>query len=105
MSMGFSRQESWSGLPCCPPDLSYAGIKPKSLASPSLAVSFFTPSTTWEVHESHSENSLALVVGKPNTGYRGLDNNITLSPRPLTNLEQTTHAFAAATLGFSDIPI
>ena len=76
----------------------------QGLASPSLAVSFFTPSTTWEVHESHSENSLALVVGKPNTGYRGLDNNITLSPRPLTNLEQTTHAFAAATLGFSDIP-
>ena len=36
LSMGFSRQESWSGLPFPPP-----GIEPKSLASPALAVGFF----------------------------------------------------------------
>ena len=34
LSMGFSRQEYWSGLPCPPPgDLSSLGIKPRSPAS------------------------------------------------------------------------
>ena len=34
LSMGFSRQENWSGLPCpLPGDLSYPGIKPLSLVS------------------------------------------------------------------------
>ena len=43
LSMGFSRQEYWSGLPCPPPgDLSDQGIKPASLASPAIAVGFFT---------------------------------------------------------------
>ena len=33
MSMGFSRQESWSGLPCSPPgDLPNPGIEPESPA-------------------------------------------------------------------------
>ena len=41
LSMGFSRQEYWSGLPCPPPgDLSYPGIAPMSLRG------FFTTSTT-----------------------------------------------------------
>ena len=31
LSMGFSRQEHWSGLPCPPPgDLPNPGIKPRS---------------------------------------------------------------------------
>ena len=35
LSMGFSRQEHWSGLPCPPPgDLPDPGIKPVSLRSP-----------------------------------------------------------------------
>ena len=35
LSMGFSRQEYWSGLPCPPPgDLPNAGIEPASLVSP-----------------------------------------------------------------------
>ena len=39
-SMGFSRQEYWSGLPFPPPgDLSNPGIKPMS---PALASRFFT---------------------------------------------------------------
>ena len=43
LSIGFSRQEYWSGLPCPPPgDLPNPGIKPMSLASPALAVGFFT---------------------------------------------------------------
>ena len=37
LSMGFSRQEYWSGLPCPPPeDLPDPGIKPVSPASPAL---------------------------------------------------------------------
>ena len=49
LSMGFSRQESWSGLPCPPPgNLPHPGIEPTSLGSPALAGRFFTTSTTWE---------------------------------------------------------
>ena len=45
LSMGFSRQGYWSGLPCPPPgDLPNAGIKPESLASLTLAGGFFTTS-------------------------------------------------------------
>ena len=51
LSMGFSRQEDWSGVPCPPPgDLPKAGIEPPPLTSPALAGSFFTTSTTWEAH-------------------------------------------------------
>ena len=43
LSMGFPRQEYWSGLPFPPPgDLPDPGIKPKSPASPVLAGRFFT---------------------------------------------------------------
>ena len=50
LSMGFSRQEYWSGLPCPPPGyLPHPGIKPVSLASHALARGFFTTNTTWEV--------------------------------------------------------
>ena len=44
-SMGFSRQEYWSGLPCpSPGDLSDPGIEPASFTSPALAGRFFTTS-------------------------------------------------------------
>ena len=49
LSMGFSRQENRSGLPCLPPgDLPDTGIKPVSLKSPALAGGFLTTSATWE---------------------------------------------------------
>ena len=49
LSMGFSRQEYWHGLPFPPTgDLSDPGIKPVSLTSPALADRFFTTSPTWE---------------------------------------------------------
>ena len=51
LSMGFSRREYWSRLPCPPlghlPD---PGIEPTSLMSPALADRFFTTGTTWEAH-------------------------------------------------------
>ena len=49
LSMGFSRQEYWSGLPCpSPGDLPNPEIEPASLLSPALAGRFFTTSATWE---------------------------------------------------------
>ena len=46
LSMGFSRQEYWSGLPCPPPgDLSNPRIEPMSPVSPELACRFLT--TEW----------------------------------------------------------
>ena len=49
LTMGFSRQEYWSRLPCHPPgDLPNSGIKPISPVSPALAGEFFTNSATWE---------------------------------------------------------
>ena len=50
LSMGFSRQEYWSRLPCSPPgDFPYPGIKSMFLMSPALAGVSFTTSTTWEL--------------------------------------------------------
>ena len=50
LSMGFTRQEYWSGLPYPPPgNLPHPGTEPASLTSPTLAAGFFTTSATWEV--------------------------------------------------------
>ena len=47
LSVGFSRQEYWSGLPCPPPEgLPDPGIEPASLMFPALAGGFFATSTT-----------------------------------------------------------
>ena len=40
LSVGFSRQEHWSGLPFPPPGIFQEGIKPASLTSPALANGF-----------------------------------------------------------------
>ena len=49
LSMGFSRQEYWSGLPL-PPAGNFPNpeTEPVSLASPALAGGFFTTSAIWE---------------------------------------------------------
>ena len=62
LSMGFSRQEYWSGLPCPPPgDLPNLGMEPRSpalqsrtlksasLKSGALAGRFFTSGAPWEI--------------------------------------------------------
>ena len=52
LSMGFSRQEYWSGFPCSPPgDLPNPEM---SLTSPALAGRFFTTSATWEARLIYS---------------------------------------------------
>ena len=49
LSMGFSRKEYWSGLPCpSPGDLPNPGTEPTSLMFPALAGRFFTTCATWE---------------------------------------------------------
>ena len=49
LSIGFSRQEYWSGLPChSPGNLPSQGTEPSSLMSPALAGRFFTTSAIWE---------------------------------------------------------
>ena len=49
LSMGFSRLEYWSELPCpSPGDLPDAGMEPASLLSPPLVAGFFTSSAAWE---------------------------------------------------------
>ena len=49
LSMGFSRQEYWSGLPCPPAgDLADPTSEPVSLMSPALAARFSTARGTWK---------------------------------------------------------
>ena len=56
LSMGFSRQKYWSGLPRPPAgDLPEPGIKPTSLPTPAQAGGFFTTITTWEVPTLHTD--------------------------------------------------
>ena len=53
LSMGFSRQEHWSGLPFpSPGTLPNPGIKPASLRAPALAGEFSTTRATWVADES-----------------------------------------------------
>ena len=49
LSMGSSRQEYWSGLPCPPPgDLPNPGTEPASPTSPVLTGRFFYHGISWE---------------------------------------------------------
>ena len=55
LSIGFSRQECWSGLPSPPPgDLPDPGIEPSSLKSPALAGGFFTTGTPGKPNRTKS---------------------------------------------------
>ena len=62
LSMGISRQEYWSGLPCPPPgDLPSPGIEPGSLTFPALVGGFFSTSNSGKEALSNSiypENQL-----------------------------------------------
>ena len=78
LSMGFSRQEYWSGLPCPPPgDLPDPGIDSVSLVSPTLAGSFFTTEMpgkpdvylgAWNILSREKKNSSSY---DPTPGMRG----------------------------------
>ena len=54
LSVGFTRQEYWSGLPCpSPGDLPDPEMEFVSLTTPALAGVFFTTSSTWEALLHH----------------------------------------------------
>ena len=94
LSLGFSRQEYCSWLPCPPPgDLLNPMIEPWTLMSPALAGEFFTTSTTWEfcnvwytciksacyIHSSHNIIcQLYLNKGRGKVRISGKKNNFPL---------------------------
>ena len=65
LSVGFSRQEYWSGLPCPPPgDLPNPGIELVSLMSSALAGRFFTTRANWEVPCSRYQYFISVLWDK-----------------------------------------
>ena len=87
LSMGFSRQEYWSGLPYpSPGDLPDPGIEPTSLSSPASVGRFFTPGATCKAPSSawHVLNAWLIpgtvitVTVKPLAQEEGWDLNIDL---------------------------
>ena len=81
LSVGFSRQESWSGLPCPPlgglPD---TGMESTSLMSPALAGRFFTTSATWEAQSSEMTVSSQVIWSQMKT-QKGCKNEHTVATR------------------------
>ena len=69
LSLGFSRQAYWNGLPCPPlGDLPNPGIELMPLTSPALAGGFFTTSATWEtlniIYTSRITRPLEIIIWK-----------------------------------------
>ena len=80
LSVGFSRQESWSRLLCpAPRDLPNPGTELTSLMSPGLAGRFFTSSATWEAHETVQGN---IIVQFKNGCYRDFLGNPVVKTSP-----------------------
>ena len=82
LSVGFSRQEHWSGLPLPPPwDLPIPGIKTMSLVSPESAGRFFTTSATWTLLGSgESQTPSANYISRHWTSV--CTNLISFNPQP-----------------------
>ena len=63
LSMGFPRQEYWSGLPFLPPgDLPNPGIKPRCPMSPELQVDFLAtePRTVLEDKDTGTKSAVGI---------------------------------------------
>ena len=74
-SMGFFRQEYWSGLPCPPPgDLPDPGIELASLMSPTLAGRLFTTSDTWEYVTPQASKPALYDLSNVGTPFQGQGN-------------------------------
>ena len=72
LSMGFSRQEYWSGLSFPPPgDLPDPGIKP---VSPALVGGFFTTWATWEAWGNIQSTNLTVLNLVQSTWWSGWNN-------------------------------
>ena len=96
LSMGFSRQEYWSGLPCSPPgDLPDSGTQPRlrdsgSLMSPALTDGFFTPSAT-SAEKAMAPHSSTLAWKIPWMeelgGPHSMGSRLSMHTRTCTNIE------------------
>ena len=79
LSMGFAKQEYWSGLPCPPPgDLLNPGTEAASPVSPALAGGFFTTNATCEASESPTYELKELKV--PSAQFQGCRTEISHLP-------------------------
>ena len=65
LSMGFSRQDNCSGLPCSPSrGSSWPRDRTHGSYFPALAAGFFTTRATWEAPDADIENKLVVTSGK-----------------------------------------
>jgi len=73
LSMGFSRQEYWSGLPFpSPGDLPGPGTEPVSLMPPALASRFFTTSAASEAPPPHTRTWLCLCFAQISLAFHSM---------------------------------
>ena len=73
LSVGFSRQEYWTGLSCPPPGgLPDPGIEPVSLMSPTLGGRFFIISAAWKACIIYKLNRMKLLAFDKNYSLCGL---------------------------------
>ena len=75
LSMGFSRQEYWSGLPCNPPgDHPKPSIKPAYLMSSVLAGRFFTTTASQAIKKKQLEilpmKNAVIKIKTRNSGWK-----------------------------------
>ena len=83
LSMEFSRQEHWSGLPFpSPGDLPDPGVEPTSLVSPALAGRFLITSSTWESHTSVILCGCSVTQSCPTLRHHGLQHARHPCPSP-----------------------
>ena len=88
LSMGFSREEYWKGLPFpSPGDLPHLGIEPMSLTSLALVGGFFTTSAIWEAPyisytsfcKTWEQRNVSVVHLKSSGRRKGLQVSLTVS--------------------------
>ena len=85
LSLGFSRQEYWSGLPCPPPEnLPDPGIEATSLMSPELSGGFFATSAIWEALRGSLHAANEVVTVQPHSALTALmaESHYVLTRRP-----------------------
>ena len=74
LSMEFSRQEYWTGLPCPTwGNLPDPGIEPTSHMSPALASRFFSTNATWEGQQEYRDDCFLRGLNFRTLGNRIID--------------------------------
>ena len=109
LSVGFSREEYWSGLPFpSPGDLPNPETEPMSLISSALAGRFFTTSATWETLDITAFNFLhyMLIEGRRRRGcfawvrcLHGITDSTHMSLSKLREMVKDREAWRAAVHG------